>query len=249
MPERRPTLAEDGAAVLILDQTRLPGAAVMQRLATLDDAARAIRSMQVRGAPLIGATAAYGVALALADGADDARLDAVQTVLAATRPTAVNLNWALQRMVRVLRPLPAPERRERAWAEARAIAAEDRAVVLLEAPHRIEALADSLAVLGDRPITFGRELTKQFEEIATVPASDGPAWLAADAHRTRGEFVLVVHGAPVAADAGHDERVLRLLLAELPLKTAVRLATDITGRPKNSLYDAALALRKAEGDG
>ena len=127
MPERRPTLAEDGAAVLILDQTRLPGAAVMQRLATLDDAARAIRSMQVRGAPLIGATAAYGVALALADGADDARLDAVQTVLAATRPTAVNLNWALQRMVRVLRPLPAPERRERAWAEARAIAAEDRA--------------------------------------------------------------------------------------------------------------------------
>ena len=129
------------------------------------------------------------------------------------------------------------------------LAAEDRAVVLLEAPHRIAALADSLAVLGDRPVTFGRELTKQFEEIATVPARDGPAWLAADAHRTRGEFVLVVHGAPVAADAGNDERVLRLLLAELPLKSAVRLAADITGRPKNSLYDAALALRKAEGDG
>ena len=136
--------------------------------------------------------------------------------------------------------------RERAVAQ---LAAETRAVVLLEAPHRIEALADSLAVLGDRPVTFGRELTKQFEEVATLPASDGPAWLAADAHRTRGEFVLVVHGAPVAADAGHDERVLRLLLAELPLKTAVRLAADITGRPKNSLYDAALALRKAEGDG
>jgi len=129
------------------------------------------------------------------------------------------------------------------------LAAEDRAVVLLEAPHRIAALADSLAVLGDRPVTFGRELTKQFEEIATVPARDGPAWLAADAHRTRGEFVLVVHGAPVAADAGNDERVLRLLLAELPLKSAVRLAADITGRPKNSLYDAALALRKAGGDG
>ena len=135
--------------------------------------------------------------------------------------------------------------RERAVAQ---LAAETRAVVLLEAPHRIEALADSLAVLGDRPVTFGRELTKQFEEVATLPASDGPAWLAADAHRTRGEFVLVVHGAPVAADAGHDERVLRLLLAELPLKTAVRLAADITGRPKNSLYDAALALRKADGD-
>jgi len=142
-------------------------------------------------------------------------------------------------------PTKAAER-ERAVAQ---LAADARAVVLLEAPHRIEALAAALAVLGDRPVTFGRELTKQFEEIATVPASDGPAWLAADAHRTRGEFVLVVHGAPVAADAGHDERVLRLLLAELPLKTAVRLAADITGRPKNSLYDAALALRKAEGDG
>ncbi len=142
-------------------------------------------------------------------------------------------------------PTKAAER-ERAVAQ---LAADARAVVLLEAPHRIEALAAALAVLGDRPVTFGRELTKQFEEIATVPARDGPAWLAADAHRTRGEFVLVVHGAPVAADAGNDERVLRLLLAELPLKTAVKLAADITGRPKNSLYDAALALRKAEGDG
>lgn len=142
-------------------------------------------------------------------------------------------------------PTKAAER-ERAVAQ---LAAETRAVVLLEAPHRIEALAHSLAALGDRPVTFGRELTKQFEEIATVPACDGPAWLAAEAHRTRGEFVLVVHGAPVAADAGNDERVLRLLLAELPLKTAVRLAADITGRPKNGLYDAALALRKAEGDG
>ena len=141
-------------------------------------------------------------------------------------------------------PTKAAER-ERAVAQ---LAADARAVVLLEAPHRIEALAAALAVLGDRPVTFGRELTKQFEEIATVPARDGPAWLAADAHRTRGEFVLVVHGAPVAADAGNDERVLRLLLAELPLKTAVKLAADITGRPKNSLYDAALALRKADGD-
>lgn len=142
-------------------------------------------------------------------------------------------------------PAKAAER-ERAVAQ---LAAETRAVVLLEAPHRIEALADSLAALGERAVTFGRELTKQFEEVATVPARDGPAWLAADAHRTRGEFALVVHGAPVAADAGNDEHMLKLLLAELPLKSAVRLAADITGRPKNSLYDAALALRKAGGDG
>lgn len=136
---------------------------------------------------------------------------------------------------------------ERARAVAQ-LAAESRAVVLLEAPHRIEALAAALAVLGERPVTIGRELTKQFEEIATVAARDGPAWLAADAHRTRGEFVLVLHGAPVAVDAGEDDRVLRLLLAELPLKTAVRLAADITGSPKNSLYDAALAIRNAVAD-
>ena len=127
------------------------------------------------------------------------------------------------------------------------LAAEPRAVVLLEAPHRIEALAGALAVLGERPVTFGRELTKQFEEIATVPASDGPAWLAADANRLRGEFVVVLHGAPVAADAGDDQRVLKLLLAELPLKTAVKLAAEITGSSKNALYDAALALKKQPG--
>jgi 16S rRNA (cytidine1402-2'-O)-methyltransferase len=128
------------------------------------------------------------------------------------------------------------------------LAAEPRAVVLLEAPHRIEALAGALAALGERPVTFGRELTKQFEDIATLPASDGPAWLAGDANRLRGEFVVVLHGASVAADAGDDQRVLKLLLAELPLKTAVKLAAEITGRPKNTLYDAALALRKSEGE-
>ena len=127
MPARRPTLVEDGAAVLVLDQTRLPAAAVMQQLVTLEDAAHAIRTMQVRGAPLIGATAAYGMALALGEAADDARLEVVRATLAATRPTAVNLQWALQRMLRVLHAVPPRERRERAWAEARAIAAEDRA--------------------------------------------------------------------------------------------------------------------------
>ena len=132
--------------------------------------------------------------------------------------------------------------RERA---VQALAAEARAVVLMEAPHRIEALAAALAVLGERAVTFGRELTKQFEDIATMPASGLPAWLAADPNRVRGEFVVVLHGAQVAAEAGDDQRVLKLLLAELPLKTAVKLAAEITGSHKNSLYDAALALKKA----
>ncbi len=129
-------------------------------------------------------------------------------------------------------------------AAVQAIAAQPRAVVLLEAPHRIEALARALAVLGDRPVTLARELTKQFEEIATVAARDAAAWLDAGAQRTRGEFVVVVHPAQqeiASSDGGL--RVLRLLLPELPLKTAAKLAAEITGGSKNELYQAALDLK------
>jgi len=124
-----------------------------------------------------------------------------------------------------------------------ALLAEPRAVVLLEAPHRIEALARALASLGERPVTLCRELTKQFEEVATVPARTLADWLAAQASRTRGEFVVVVHPAPPAEAAPADLRVLQLLMAELPLKTAVKLAAEITGQPRNVLYPAALALK------
>lgn len=125
-----------------------------------------------------------------------------------------------------------------------AIAAEPRSVVLMEAPHRIEALATALAALGERPVTVARELTKQFEEIATVAASDLTAWLAEQPNRLRGEFVLVVHPEKVAQESGRDVRVLKLLLAELPLKTAVKLAAEITGEHRNALYEQALALKK-----
>jgi 16S rRNA (cytidine1402-2'-O)-methyltransferase len=125
-----------------------------------------------------------------------------------------------------------------------ALAQETRAVVLLEAPHRIEALAQALAVLGERRITVGRELTKQFEQIETVEAQDFAAWLAEKPDRQRGEFALVVHDAPVAQTSGEGLRVLQLLLPELPLKTAVKLAAEITGESKNALYEQALALKK-----
>jgi len=129
-----------------------------------------------------------------------------------------------------------------------AIAAQPRAVVLLEAPHRIEALARALAVLGDRPVTLARELTKQFEEIATVAARDAAAWLEGGAQRTRGEFVVVVHPAQQHISPGDGGvRVLKLLLPELPLKTAAKLAAEITGGSKNELYQTALAL-KNDGD-
>lgn len=133
-------------------------------------------------------------------------------------------------------------------AAVQALAGEPRAVVLLEAPHRVGALATALALLGTRPLTVARELTKQFEQLVTLPAAELGAWLAADEKRERGEFVLVLH--PLQAqtsESGPDLRVLTLLLAELPLKTAVRLAAEITGTSRNTLYEAALQLKKDEG--
>ncbi|MDO9359679.1 MAG: 16S rRNA (cytidine(1402)-2'-O)-methyltransferase [Polaromonas sp.] len=125
-----------------------------------------------------------------------------------------------------------------------ALQADLRAVVILEAPHRIEALARALVPLGERKLTIGRELTKQFEEIATVTAQGFSAWLDAGSQRTRGEFALVLHPGEEMQATGEGERVLKLLLAELPLKTAVKLAADITGAPRNELYETALALKK-----
>jgi 16S rRNA (cytidine1402-2'-O)-methyltransferase len=140
---------------------------------------------------------------------------------------------------------------ERQTARAR-LQREERAVVLLEAPHRIAALADALAAaFGARAVTVARELTKQFEQIVTLPCADLPAWLAADPQRQRGEFALILHPAPDpqgVAEHAQTDRILTLLLAELPLKTAVRLATEITGGARNALYERALALRQAGRD-
>ena len=123
------------------------------------------------------------------------------------------------------------------------LAQEPRPVVLLEAPHRVEALARALAVLGERPVTVGRELTKQFEEVVTMACAALPAWLAAEPQRTRGEFALVLHGTARPKPQDDGLRVLQLLLRELPLKGAVKLAAEITGGSKNELYEAALKLK------
>ena len=125
------------------------------------------------------------------------------------------------------------------------IAQEPRAVALLEAPHRIEPLARALAVLGPRPVTVGRELTKQFEQVATMPCGELPDWLAADAQRSRGEFALLLHAVPPAPVAAAGTGVLKLLLAELPLKTAVRLTAQISGAPRNELYQEALRWKES----
>ena len=115
----------DGDAIEIVDQTRLPHRWVIVRVTTVAEAAHAIRSMQVRGAPLIGATAAYGLALALRADPADANLHAARTQLLATRPTAVNLRWALDRCVSAVASLPLQSRAAAAWREADAIAVED----------------------------------------------------------------------------------------------------------------------------
>ena len=145
--------------------------------------------------------------------------------------------------------LPArPAQRRKAIAELRPL---PHALVFYEAPHRIvDTLADLAGGLeGERILVVARELSKVFEQIESLPLAEAPAWLAADANRQRGEFVLILSGAPPrpkeALDA-ESERVLDLLLGEsLPLKQAARLAAALTGAPRNTLYARALAKKAA----
>jgi methylthioribose-1-phosphate isomerase len=118
-------LAKDGRSVEVIDQTKLPHALETVTLRTLEDAARAIKTMQVRGAPLIGATAAYGVCLALARDTSDEALDSAIEHLAAQRPTAINLRWALEEMRKAVRNLPRERRLAAAYARAGQICDED----------------------------------------------------------------------------------------------------------------------------
>jgi 16S rRNA (cytidine1402-2'-O)-methyltransferase len=119
------------------------------------------------------------------------------------------------------------------------------ALAFYEAPHRVlETVADLAAVLGERTLVIARELTKLFESIHSGPLTAALDWLKEDPNRQRGEFVLLVSGAPAGADDGEGERVLKLLLAEgLPVKQAAKLAAAITGAAKNALYDRALVLK------
>lgn len=139
-----------------------------------------------------------------------------------------------------------PARSAARRAELDALRAQTVPLVFYESPHRIgECLADIVAVFEpERDLVVARELTKVHEQIVRLRLSEVAVWLGADPNRTRGEFVLIVSGAP--ASVGRDvraERVLRLLLAELPVKTAARLAAEICDAPKNALYARALELK------
>lgn len=124
---------------------------------------------------------------------------------------------------------------------------EPRSLVVLESSHRIrQALADLAAVLGsDREVTLARELTKHYETVRLAPLGELVAWLDRDPDQCRGEFVLVIAGAPVStgdADSDEVDRVLGVLAAELPVKQAAAMAARLTGHPRNALYQRALEL-------
>ncbi len=174
------TIAEDGDAIFILDQTRLPAECIFLRLTTLHEVAEAIREMRVRGAPLIGATAAYGVAIGLADKAND--LTYIIDHLSATRPTAVNLNWALSRMQRVLSMLPAQAQRAAAWQEARAIATEDE---------------NANAAIGRHGLQLLQEMARPNKPV-NVMTHCNAGWLATVAHGTALSPIYAAHAAGVA---------------------------------------------------
>lgn len=120
-------------------------------------------------------------------------------------------------------------------------------MVLYEAPHRILDCVEALAGVfqPERQVVFARELTKLFEEIHRCPLSEAVAWVKADAHREKGEYVVLVEGAPGGSDAeeAEAERILNILLAECSVKQAANLTAQITGRKKNALYERALEIK------
>jgi 16S rRNA (cytidine1402-2'-O)-methyltransferase len=124
--------------------------------------------------------------------------------------------------------------------------ADPRPQCVLEAPHRITALAQDLQAGGERGLTVGRELSKQFEEIASMRCDQLSAWLEASATRGKGEFALVLHESLASSESPNaaGERELRLLLPHLPLRTAVQLAAEISGCSRNALYAQALSWQK-----
>jgi 16S rRNA (cytidine1402-2'-O)-methyltransferase len=146
-------------------------------------------------------------------------------------------------------PPPKPVARQRWLAQWCALAAP---VVMFESPHRVAAtLADMLAVCGpQRDVTIARELTKRFEEIATMPLAQAQEWLRAQPHRTQGEFVLIAHAAPVvesgAAMDPATDALLDALLDAVSVRDAARIAARVSGLPRDVLYARALARRNAD---
>ena len=147
-------LAEDGHTVRIIDQTRLPHEFVFVDLTTLDQVAKSIADMWVRGAPLIGATASYGLALAMREDASDEGLARAVQTLSATRPTAVNLRWALEDMAKRLLPLPPTGRIQAAYARAVEVSDEDVAINSAIGDHGVAIIEAISKRKGGAPVNI-----------------------------------------------------------------------------------------------
>jgi 16S rRNA (cytidine1402-2'-O)-methyltransferase len=198
------------------------------------------------GTPAISDPGAHAVAAARAAGFDVVPIPGPNAAIAALSVAGLPGPFAFAGF------LPAkPAARRKALAAWRGFS---HTLVFYEAPHRILECVDDLtqALGAARTVVLARELTKAFETVHAGTLGDARAWLEADPDRTRGEFVVVVAGAaaaPAEPRAAETERVLRLLLGELPVKPAVQLAAAITGAPRNELYARALALKKAPSPG
>src|SRR5574338_137795 len=222
-----PTLVRDGAAILILDQTALPHRREVHRLATLAEVAHAIRAMQVRGAPLIGAAAACGMALAMQEDATDAGLAAALAELAATRPTAVNLHWALARIKARLETVAPADRPAAAWAEAEAVIAED--------------VAQNVAI-GRRGLPLIEAIAARRPGPVRVMTHCNAGWLATCGHGTALAPVYAAHAAGIPVTVWVSETRPR----NQGLLTIWELAES--GVPHRLIADNAAGLLLARGE-
>jgi methylthioribose-1-phosphate isomerase len=174
-------LGEDGWSVRVIDQTWLPHELVIATLTTVDDSARAIRTMQVRGAPLIGATAAYGVCLALRDDPSDAALERAAALLAATRPTAVNLRWALDELVGAVTGAPDDRRVEVGYRCAAELCERDVATCRSIGEHGLALLRELAARKGGRSLNILTHCNAGWLATVDWGTALAPVYLAHDA--------------------------------------------------------------------
>jgi methylthioribose-1-phosphate isomerase len=181
IPHRSISLDEDGWSVRIVDQTALPWSFDLVRLTDVDAAARAIADMRVRGAPLIGATAAYGLALALRVSASDAALYEARELLAATRPTAVNLRWALDRVCGVVEPLPPADRAAAAYRVASGIADADVDRNRRIGEHGLGLIGDLAARHPGRPVEILTHCNAGWLATVDWGTATAPIYMAHDA--------------------------------------------------------------------
>jgi len=259
-PTRTLRAEPSGNAIEIIDQTALPHLYRTVRIDTLAGAAHAIRVMQVRGAPLIGVTAAYGVALAMQDNADDAALNDTLQCLGATRPTAVNLAWALARMQSTLQALPPGQRAQAAWNEAGAIAEEDVAQCRRIGEHgldRLRALAKSAGPINVMTHCNAGWLATVDHGTALAPVYaafdagiDIHVWVSETRPRNQGlltAWELRQHGVPHTVVA---DNAAGILLAKRQVDAIIvgadRIAANGDVANKVGTYLKALAAREAD---